>query len=448
MSVIVQTTKGKVEGTIEGDAIVFKGIPYAQAPIGENRFRAPKPVEAWQGILRAAAYPNRALQSEWDLEEVFYKKEFYEDTVYLTKDSEDCLYLNIWTPIEESKESRPVAFFIHGGAFDHGTGHEVEFRSLEYAKKGVILVTFNYRLGLAGFMAHPQLYEEDPRACGNYGILDQMMALSWVKENIKAFGGNPENITIIGQSAGAVAVKTILSIEEADGMFAKAIIQSAGGYPSMLGKGHSLEEAYFIGRCALKTAGIDTVDELRSISESQLREVQEQTIESVYGNENRILFFEPCINGVLLKKSLDEMCESGHMSRVPAIIGVTDNDLLVTMDELKGGPSMMEQSCVAWGLMQAKAGGPDVYVYNFSRRLPGDDAGAFHSAELWYMFGTYGQCWRPMTWEDVYLSDRMVTYWTEFIRKGNPNHAGLPKWYPCCLPEQFVMKLDVETKSL
>lgn len=344
-----------------------------------------------------------------------------------------------------SEQLRPVAFFIHGGAFDHGTGHEVEFRSAEYAKKGVILVTCNYRLGLAGFMAHPELYHEDSRACGNYGILDQMMALSWVRENIKAFGGNPENITVLGQSAGAVSVKTLLSIKETKSMFAKAVIQSAGGYPSMLGNGHTLEEAYSIGRCAMKIAGVDTIHELRNMSDERLKEVQKKTIE-VCGGKNKILFFEPCINGTLLEGSLDEMYKMGHVNRVPVIIGVTYNDLLVTTDELMNGPSRMEQSCVTWGMMQEDAGGPGVYVYNFSRQLPGDAAGAFHSAELWYMFGTYRHCWRPLTIEDERLSNKMVTYWTEFMKKGNPNQAGLPEWYPCGNGKPFVMKLDIDNK--
>ena len=198
---IVQTKAGKIAGTVEEYAAVFKGIPYAEPPVGEWRFRRPETVRAWEGIFQADKFPKRALQLKGDPNETFYTKEFYQDPVYQTEVSEDCLYLNIWVPLKRQAAPFPVAFFIHGGAFNHGTGHEVEFRTQEYARRGIILVTINYRLGLAGFLAHPLLQQEDALACGNYGILDQMKALEWVRENIGAFGGDPVNITIFGRSS-------------------------------------------------------------------------------------------------------------------------------------------------------------------------------------------------------------------------------------------------------
>ena len=442
---IVQTKAGKIAGTVEEYAAVFKGIPYAEPPVGEWRFRRPETVRAWEGIFQADKFPKRALQLKGDPNETFYTKEFYQDPVYQTEVSEDCLYLNIWVPLKRQVAPFPVAFFIHGGAFNHGTGHEVEFRTQEYARRGIILVTINYRLGLAGFLAHPLLQQEDALACGNYGILDQMKALEWVRENIGAFGGDPENITIFGQSAGAVSVQVLLSAARAKGVFAKAIIQSAGGYPARIGNGCTLERAFLIGKRVMELAGADTLEELRQKTEAELLKIQENIMEEENRNGRKhILCFEPCVNQVLLTDSLDEICRQGRTAPVPVMIGVTRNDLTVTEEEACSGESAMKKSCVAWSLLREEKNGAPAYVYQFSRKLPGDERGAFHSSELWYMFGTYPGCWSPLTEADGVLSEKMLSCWCAFMKTGIPDGTGMPRWLPCTLEHPFVMEFDVD----
>ena len=204
MSTVVTTRKGKIKGCAENGCLVFKGIPYAKPPVGELRWRAPQETESWEGTYEAVRFSDKAVQGDQNVG--FYGKEFYADPAYDVGISEDCLYLNIWAPEEavgeDAKAGLPVAFWIHGGAFMSGYGSEQEFDGAAYAKRGVILVTINYRLNIYGFLAHPWLSKEsDKGVSGNYGILDQIAALKWVFENIEAFGGEPGNITIFGQSS-------------------------------------------------------------------------------------------------------------------------------------------------------------------------------------------------------------------------------------------------------
>lgn len=445
MEKVIRTKLGKIRGVQEPHAIVFKGIPFAKAPVGELRWRAPEPVPPWSGVREADCFSDRALQPSWDPKETFYRREFYNEPVYQTPVSEDCLYLNIWIPQKEYDELLPVAFFIHGGAFDHGTGHEIEFRSEEYARRGIILVTCNYRLGIAGFLAHPQLLEEDETACGNYGILDQIMALRWVKEHIEAFGGDPENITLFGQSAGAVSVQTLLCAEKAKGLFQKAILQSGAGYPAPFGKGYSLEKAFQIGEKVLELAGASTIKELRQLSQEQILGMQEQVIQELHlSSEYQILSFAPCMNGSLLGADLDTLFLEGKTADVPVMIGSTLHDLTVTEEQRKSGMTGMEKRCIDWAVMQEKRGRKPVYVYRFDRELPGDKSGAFHSSELWYMFGTWRKCWRPMEKADQELSERMLDYWASFMKKAKPDVEGLPQWKACRQADPAVMKFDIQ----
>lgn len=440
--VLVKTKLGCIEGISEEECIVFKGIPYAKAPVGDLRFRALKKLEHFKEVFEAKHFGNRSPQSEWDSPENIYKKEFYNETVYATPIDEDCLYLNIWVPDKEITEKLPVAFYIHGGGFIGGTGHELEFRTNAYAKKGVILVTINYRLGVLGFMASEWAYEEDAAACGNYGILDQIAALDWVRENIAEFGGNPDNITIFGQSAGALSVQTLLSSPYAKGKFAKAIIQSAGGYPNIVQKDVTLEEGFTLANRIIEKAGVTSIEELREVSMENILEIQGQILfESMKAGNG--LPFSPVINDYALEDGYDTLVESGKTHDVPTIIGSTRKDIFVTEEEVLKCDSRLQHGCVGWSLMQEKLGRKPSYVYYFKRSLPGDDAGAFHSSELWYMFGTLKNCWRPMTSEDYDLSERMLSYWTNFMKFGDPNAENLPDWKPCSLEESFVLNLDV-----
>ena len=234
MQTIIQTKQGAVEGGLsqDGKTVIFKGLPYAQPPVGDLRFRRPQAHQPWPGVRPCREFGSSCMQADLSAEG-FYAKEFYD--VPLPPLSEDCLYLNIWTPESATADSRlPVLFWIHGGAFLHGSGSEKEFDGEGFAKKGVILVTINYRVNAFGFFAHPDLEPEtEEGVSGNYGILDQIFALQWVRENIGAFGGDPEKITIFGQSAGCMSVQAIISSPLAQGMLRGAILQSGGGLRSV-----------------------------------------------------------------------------------------------------------------------------------------------------------------------------------------------------------------------
>ena len=445
----VMTKQGMLEGVREDGCIVFKGVPYAAPPVGKLRWRAPQPAQPWQGVLKADHFGKRPFQTERQDPNSFYGKEFYQDTVYTTPVSEDGLYLNIWVP-EDSLEEKtgkdtllPVAFYIHGGGFLGGCGHEVEFRTGAYARHGVILVTINYRLGIWGFFAHPWLAAEDEAACGNYGIMDQLAALKWVRENIAAFGGDPENITIFGQSAGCISTQTLLSSPYAKGLFSKAILQSGSGYPMILQKDVTMEDAFEQGEWIVKKARVDSLEGLRSLSEETLMDIQiKLLVENM--NAGKGLPFWPVINGRFRADAFDVLTETGRIADVPMMIGSTKDDITVTPDEAKSKNSRLRQSCRDFALETEKKGHKPCYVYYFQRDLPGDEAGAFHSAELWYMFGTLGQCWRPMTSGDFALSDQMVRYWTNFMKNGDPNGEGLESWPAFRAEEPFEMIFDVE----
>ena len=442
---IVQTAYGPVQGVAEENCIVFKGIPYAEPPVGERRFRAPERPEPFDGIFKADRFPNRCAQRTGDNPYDFYEKEFYtgDEPYQESAISEDGLYLNIWVPRGYKGRRLPVLFYIHGGGFGGGTGHEKEFRTDAYAKRDIILVTINYRLGVFGYLAHPWLYEEDPRACGNYGTLDQLAALTWVKENIAAFGGDPLKITICGQSAGGMSVHTLLSIREADGYYQRAIIQSAGGYPNDVGISRDLDNAFSIGMKVSEYSGAENLQDLRNLSMDELLDIQVRIIgESI--KEGIGLPWTPVTNNHLLNDSIEGIMETGQVYPVPTIIGCTRNDITVTPEESEKDPDeiRIHRSDKGYSFQREALQNNPCYVYFFDRSLPGDEQGAFHSCELWYMFGTLKNCWRPMTEGDYRLSEEMLDCWANFIRTGNPNGEGLPVWDTCRREAPYVRIFD------
>lgn len=436
----VKIAQGWVEGTEEENCVVFKGIPYAKPPVGNLRFKRPQRVENWEGVLKATHFGNRCAQE--DLEDSFYHKEFYEDEGYKTSISEDGLYLNIWAPKTDNNTLLPVAFYIHGGAFMGGCGHEIEFRTDAFAKNGVILVTINYRLGIFGFLSHPWLQKEDAFACGNYGLLDQIAALDWVRENIEAFGGDKNNITIFGQSAGCMSVQALLAVECARGKFSKAILQSGAGYPTVIQKEMVFEDCLALGEKAADAAGASTLEELRNVSVDVLYDVQKKVI-GLNMEAGKGLPFAPVANGMIRTQTYNELIENGLLTDVPMMIGSNKNDITVTPEEAEQCRSSLQDGCRRWALQMEKNECSPVFVYYFKRDLPGDNAGAFHSAELWYVFGTLSQCWRPMESGDYQLSEEMNQYWCNFMKNGNPNGDSVKKWTKYTKDNPFEMIFDI-----
>lgn len=253
MSLIVaDTQKGKIQGVYKGEYTEFRGIPYAKPPVGELRWKPPAEIVPWDKVYKADRFSCKCPQLK-SLIGTIYQIEFYNEAEYQVPMDEDCLYLNIWTSAKTPEEKLPVVMWIHGGAYVSGYGHEIEFGGEAYAKRNVILVSINYRLGAFGFLVHPWLMDEnsDGRA-GNYGILDQIAAINWIHENIEAFGGDPDNVTIMGQSAGAMSVQTLISSPLIKGLVHKAILQSGGGYKNGLICDTTIEEAAKVGDAFIK----------------------------------------------------------------------------------------------------------------------------------------------------------------------------------------------------
>ena len=433
---------GEVIGVPSGtpNVCIYKGIPYAAPPVGDLRWKQPQPVKPWKGIRQCDTFGAASLQGD-QTPGSFYWKEFYQGGD--PKRSEDCLYLNVWTPAAGKPEAKlPVIFWIHGGAYMGGYGHEIEFSGDAYAKKGVILVTINYRLGMCGFLAHPLLTaENDGKGSGNYGLFDQLAALKWVKRNISAFGGNPDNITVMGQSAGAGSVQALISSPLTKELIQRAIIQSGGGLGGII-SAKSLKEAEQQGSDMWEAVGVSTLKEMRAYPAEKFQEVLMKYMQQ---QKSFGLPYSPCVDGELLTAPLDETARNGQELDIPYLIGYTSEDLM---------PEVMKKAATDWSLLLEQQGRKPAYVYCFSRDLPGEDMpsaqgafgdmkGAFHSSELWYTFGTLDKCWRPMEKADYELSERMVSYWTNFAKTGNPNGEGLPQWEPCTKANPHIQTLDI-----
>jgi para-nitrobenzyl esterase len=466
---VLSISGGKILGVRSDSAgvLVYKGIPYAAPPVGDLRWKKPQPVQSWDTVMVADHYGHIAMQDALDPSS-FYVKEFYQDG--LPAMDEDCLYLNVWAPaktVGKTDAGLPVAMWIHGGAFDHGWGNEITMDGDAWASRGVIMVTINYRVGIFGFFSHPELSAEGEGASGNYGIYDQIAALKWIKKNIAQFGGDPSNITILGQSAGGMSVRTLVASPASRDLMAHAIIQSGGGvtdggifphqeqYDSI---GIEFSE-YAKASLGLRTpsssiepseyARASSLKELRAVPADQLLQLGDRFLEY----KNHRLRFSPHsagdINTDFSKAVIDRA-----VADIPYMIGSTSGD----MAGLAGQP--IERFCNLRDSLSEKP----VYCYVFERDLPGDapeqNHGAFHSSELWYMFGTLKNAWRPFTKGDYELSARMVDSWTNFAKYGDPNgekpseesdHGLLPvpkygekpgKWLPYTKDGKFVEKFN------
>ena len=348
---VVTVQEGALQGVKADGVLIYKGVPFAAPPVGELRGKAPQPARPWEGILQADHFPPAAIQDPFPKDDPVYYKEFYADGD--PEFSEDCLYLNVWAPastVGRPESKAPVAVWIHGGAFSHGYSYEMERDGEEWARRGVILVTIPYRLGELGFGAD-----------GFLGFQDQIAALRWVRDNIAAFGGDPSNVTIVGQSAGAISCKYLFTYPEAAPLFHKAIFHSGGGLNLM---------------------------------------------------DN-----PPILPKGLCGEPLPAAVENGLFDKKPILMGWVAQD-----PAFLGKPVTEEFASV---LAARGNGNVYVYAFNRNLPEPEGypDWGAYHTFELWYSFGTLGRSWRPFTEADYDLSRRMIDDWTAFIRSGNPGWA-------------------------
>ena len=412
MEYIINTPCGLIKGTntkVEG-IIAYKGIRYATA----NRFEYPKMVTSWKGIYDATtnkncSYQPRAFYDESKVEKkAFYYNEFRKNEQYTY--SEDCLFLNIFTPEENKDNNLPVIIYIHGGGFTGGCGHEKHFDCPTWPTKGVIGVTINYRLGPLGFLCLNELKEESG-ITGHYGLYDQLAAIRWVKNNIKAFGGNPDNITIMGQSAGAMSVQQLVLSPLTLGLFQKAVMSSGGGVSSLL-KTSKPQKYYKLWEKVKELTNSKTLAEFKNVDVKTLFEAWEKAKKEV-----KIMGMpvSPVIDGKLIVDSGTNILKENKHHKIPYITGSNSEDII---------PPMIHKMALKWCLNQQEPS----YTYLFDHQLPGDNNGAWHSSDLWYWFNTLDNCWRPLTKEDYELSDKMTTYLTNFAKCGNPNQEGLFEW--------------------
>lgn len=420
----LQGCAGRVPGTV-----AYKGIRYATA----ERWKYPEQITHWDGIYDATqygacCYQARAFYNEEDIaEKAFYYREFRRGETYTY--SEDCLFLNIWTPeTAQEGDQLPVLLYIHGGSFTGGCGHEKHFDGPVWPTKGVIAVTINYRLGPFGFACLPELKEESG-STGNYGLFDQLTAIRWIRDNIASFGGNPSNITIMGQSAGAMSVEQLCLSPLSENLFHKAVMCSGGGMSRYVTP-RKPEKSYAFWQTLMERTGCRTLKEFRALPAETLFSSWKSTKKDVKGGGSF-----PCLDGKLVVGG-KHLIRAGKYQQIPYMVGATSEDI---------APPMMLSLSRIWCASQKVPS----FTWLFDRQLPGDNNGAWHSADLWYWFGTLDNCWRPMTEKDRTLSEQMSDYLTNFCKTGDPNAEGvLPYWSSAAKGNKQVLCLGEQETAM
>ncbi len=467
----IQTSDGVISGKLVGEDSIktFKGIPFAAAPIGELRWKAPQPVTPWQGVKECLGNPASAVQNP-PVPFFAWSAEFL---IPPTPISEDCLFLNVWSGAERKDEKRPVMVWIHGGGFSGGSGTVPLYDGEELAKKGIIVVTINYRLGVLGFMAHPELSNESASGTsGNYGILDQIAALKWVKKNIEAFGGDPENITIAGQSAGSMSVNVLVGSPLAKGLFNKAIAQSGAMFEYDGPRAsRNLEMAEKAGEDFMEKAGVGSLATLRDIPADSLLKlggafwpykdgnVIPLNFDGTFitGNANQIKLLtgwnaddNVSFGGPMTPDQFRALAKEKYQEKAEAYLALFPANTPEELEETRSVLSemMFGYQNFTWAKIQSELAPESSYLYHFTRIPPGEpNYGAFHSAEFSYSFHTLKYWNRPFIETDYKLEETMSEYWVNFIKTGNPNGDGLPEWPAFNQNDPMLMELGDEIQS-
>ncbi|HEY0243948.1 MAG TPA: carboxylesterase family protein, partial [Mucilaginibacter sp.] len=473
-TISADNTPVKIEtGLISGvksktsNVVAYKGIPFALPPVKELRWKAPQPPKPWTGVRKCDTYgpdpfqnPPKAM-SMWS-EEYFIPKE--------SARSEDCLYLNVWTAAKSAKEKRPVLVWIYGGGFNSGGGDVPIYDGEATANKGIVFVSFNYRVGVFGSFAHPELTKESGySASGNYGLLDQIAALKWVQKNIVAFGGDPDNVTIAGQSAGSMSVNCLIASPLAKNLFKKAIAESGANMVGATRGMRNLAESEEQGIRTAQILNATTLADLRNLSADDL-----QT--QVRGN------FGPIVDGYVLPEAIPAIFAANQQNPVVLLTGWNENEGMLS-GSLKNADDFRKQSEQTYGTNagiflkyypasneeEATASqyklskdlmfgiqnytlanvesqkGQKVYMYRFTHKVPGtgiyEHIGAFHTGEVGYTYDNLKFINRPWQPLDHELANTLSAYWANFIKTGNPNSNGLPVWPAYSVNESKIMML-------
>ena len=460
----VKTENGWVRGIEAADPRItaFKGIPFAAPPTGRNRWRAPQPCENWAGVRDCSRFAPISMQWIPGLGDDIYCREWHVDPEIPM--GEDCLYLNVWTNAKKANEKLPVLVWFFGGGLQCGYPAEMEFDGERIARRGIVVVTVNYRVGALGFLTHPEITKEQPDAPANFGNLDQQAGLRWVQRNIAAFGGDPAKVTIAGQSAGGGSVMSQLACPGNEGLFRNTVVMSAMIFDPYLrreiGRPEKLKDAEKKGEDFFEYLGVRTLKEARSIDAVTLQRSYEKYMES------HIPFFTVqddlfCIGDPIA------LYRAGKCMKVTMMAGNTGGEFLNALDvkdeqELEsearklfgekadaflaipesrvrtdgvgyGAASGIE--CTVKGVLADRAKeGEEGYCYCFDPDMPGwDNPGTFHSSDLWFWFETLAKCWRPFVGRHYDLARQMCDYFCNFIRTGSPNGKDqngetLPRW--------------------
>jgi para-nitrobenzyl esterase len=494
----VKTANGILEGTNESGIHVFRGVPFAAPPTGDLRWREPQPIKNWSGVRKADKFGPRAMQLP-----VFGDMSFRSNGL-----SEDCLYLNVWTPSKSGKDKLPVLMYFYGGGFMAGDGSELRYDGEAMARRGIVSITVNYRLGVFGFLSHAELTKESPHhASGNYGLLDQNAALQWVQKNIALFGGDPKKVTIAGESAGSFSVCAQMASPLSKNIIAGAIGESG----SLLGNATAtLQDAEKSGETWAKRINKNSLADLRAMDAEELLK---STASTGFGA------FPVCVDGYFFPKSPLAIFDAGEQAHVPLLVGWNSQEMVYQMvlgadkptldnykkavqklyndkatEAMKVYPASTDEeaeqtatemasdrfigfSTWRWSDVQSKTGGKPVYRYMYARPRPGMRSeignatanlaggitkdttgkapktplpkGAVHSAEIEYALGNLSTNrvydWQP---EDYMVSEIMQIYFANFIKTGNPNGLGVPDW-PAVVSnkEVQVMYIDVHSRA-
>jgi para-nitrobenzyl esterase len=460
----VDVTGGRVAGTDSHGIVSFKGIPFAAPPVGDLRWKAPQPVQAWSGVKEAKNFGPACMQASSPYSPV-------------ASMGEDCLYLNVWTPAKTPADKLPVMVWIYGGAFAGGATSLPTYDGTHFAEDGVVLVSVAYRLGPFGFLAHPELTKEG-KGSGNYGLLDQIAGLEWVKQNIAKFGGDPTRVTVFGESAGGIAVSMLTVSPYAKGLFQRAISESGGdlGLPRTAANeggasADTLKDAEVDGKRFLSTLGVSDIEAARKLP-------ADKVLAAVRPSKVR---FWPVFDGDVLPGDEYRLYEAGRFNDTPILVGTNSDEgnLFVRSSTTKAFEAQVRSGygegadgilaayphstdaeatraakdlfrdvtfawpTWAWARLQSEHGKGKAFLYYFDHRTPQSPNGSNHASELGYVFGTLGTQRGPAPGpKDEALSKLMMGYWTNFAKTGNPNGKGLPAWPTFTASDQRVMYFD------
>jgi para-nitrobenzyl esterase len=474
----VDVTGGRVEGVVAHGVAAFKGIPFAAPPVGELRWKAPQPVKPWTATRKADTYGASCMQDP------NFAKLFGAPPAI----SEDCLYLNVWTPAKSANDKLPVLVWIYGGGFVGGMTSIPGYDGTRLAEKGVVLVSVSYRVGVFGFLAHPELTREGGKTSGNYGLQDQIAGLQWVKANIAKFGGDASRVTIFGESAGGIATSMLAASPAAKGLFQRVISESGGNFAPAR---YATEGGQNVP--PLKVAEVNGANFLKKLGANNIqagRALDAETLQKALG-PGLVGGFWPVFDGVILPGDQYELYQAGRFNDTPVLIGTnsdegsrfvrpgitpaafekqmhddfaTHGDALLKVYPHKDDSEAAQATADvfrdtafawptwAWALLQSEAKGKSkAFVYYFDHRTPQSPKGATHGSEIGYVFrnlggpgaGPAGLQTAPRA-EDTAMSDLMSSYWVNFAKTGDPNGAGLPQWPAFSASAQQVMFFDAK----